>query len=111
LFKRSRAVEAVFFVGLVVWGLLMGAVIFPLASSGALMKFALENNGNLREEIGWDDLVKTVAGIRDSLPPEQQKSVGVAVRNYGEQGAIEILGSAYHLPRPISGTNSAWSRG
>ena len=33
------------------------------------------------------------------------------VRNYGEQGAIEILGPAYHLPPPISGTNSAWLRG
>jgi hypothetical protein len=106
-----RAVEAVFFTGLVAWGLVMGAVVFPVASSGPLMKFALENNGDLREEIGWDDLVKTVAGIRDSLPPEQQKDVGVAVRNYGEQGAIEILGPAYHLPPPVSGINSSWLRG
>ncbi len=106
-----RAVEALFFAGLVVWGLLTTAVILPLASSGRLMKFALENNGDLREEIGWDELVKTVAGIRDSLPPEQQANVGVAVRNYGEQGAIEILGAAYHLPPPISGVNSSWLRG
>ena len=75
------------------------------------MKFALENNGDLREEIGWDELVKTVAGIRDSLPAEQRQNVGVAVGNYGEQGAVEILGAAYHLPVPISGTNSAWLRG
>ena len=67
------------------------------------MNFALENNGDLREEIGWDDLVRTVAGIRDSLPAEQRENVGESVRNYGEQGAIEILGPAYHLPPPISG--------
>ena len=42
--------------------------------------------------------MKTVAGIRDSLPAEQQQSVGVMVGNYGEQGAIEILGPKYHLP-------------
>jgi hypothetical protein len=89
----------------------MGAIVFPVASSGALMKFALENNGDLREEIGWDELVKTVAGVRDSLPPEQRASVGVVVGNYGEQGAIEIFGPAYGLPVPISGTNSAWLRG
>jgi MFS family permease len=106
-----RAVQTVFFTGLVAWGLVMGAVVFPVASRGPLMKFALENNGDLREEIGWDDFVKTVAGIRDSLPPEQQKNVGVAVRNYGEQGAIEILGPAYHLPLPVSGINSSWLRG
>ena len=106
-----RTVEALFFAGLVAWGLLACTVILPLASSGRLMKFALENNGDLREEIGWDELVKTVAGIRDSLPPEQQAHVGVAVRNYGEQGAIEILGAAYQLPPPISGINSSWLRG
>jgi hypothetical protein len=105
------AVEGVFFVGLVAWGLFMSTMILPWASSGRLMKFALENNGDLREEIGWDELVRTVAGIRDSLPEDQRQNVGVMVRNYGEQGAIEILGPAYHLPPPISGTNSAWLRG
>jgi hypothetical protein len=35
----------------------------------------------------------------------------VLVGNYGEQGAIEMLGPAYHLPSPISLTNSAWLRG
>jgi len=33
------------------------------------------------------------------------------VGNYGEQGAIEILGPPYRLPLPISPTNSAWLRG
>jgi hypothetical protein len=33
------------------------------------------------------------------------------VGNYGEGGAIEILGAARGLPQPISGTNSAWLRG
>ncbi len=106
-----RTVEAVFFTALVAWGLLASAVILPWAPSGKLKEFALENNGDLREEIGWDELVKTVAQIRDSLPPEQQQSLGIAVRNYGEQGAIEILGQAYHLPPPISGVNSSWLRG
>jgi len=112
LSKMPRlALEGIFFAAVVGWGLFMSAAIFPFASSGPLMKFALENNGDLREEIGWDELVKTVAGIRDSLPPEQRESVGIAVRNYGEQGAIEILGEAYHLPPPISGVNSSWLRG
>jgi hypothetical protein len=111
--KRSwrLAVEGVFFTGLAAWGLFAYAILVPIASSGPLKQFALKNNGDLREEIGWDELVKTVAGIRDSLPAEQQQSVGVLVGNYGEQGAIEILGPMYHLPAPISMTNSAWLRG
>jgi hypothetical protein len=105
------AVEGVFFTGLAAYGLFVFALLVPLASSGPLKEFALKNNGDLREEIGWDELVKTVAGIRDSLPPEQRDSVGVLAGNYGEQGAVEILGPAYHLPAPISMTNSAWLRG
>src|ERR1039458_4399324 len=98
-------VETAYFTLLVAWGMYICTAILPLASSGPLKNFALENNGELREESGWNDLVKTVAGIRDSLPPEQQEHVGVLAGNYGEQGAIEILGPAYHLPAPISMTN------
>ncbi len=106
-----RSVEGVFFTGLVACGFFMGALILPLASAGPLRSFALRNNGDLREEIGWTDLVKTVAGIRDSLPSEQRENLGIVVGNYGEQGAIEILGPEYRLPLPISMTNSAWLRG
>jgi Dolichyl-phosphate-mannose-protein mannosyltransferase len=106
-----RVVEAVFFLGLLACGLYIVAIIVPVASGGMLMNFALKNNGDLREEIGWEELVQSVAGIRDSLPAEQRDNVGVVVGNYGEQGAIEMLGRAYHLPPPISGTNSAWLRG
>jgi hypothetical protein len=106
-----RTLEIVFFTGVGFVGAHMAAVILPIASSGPLMRFALGHNGDLREEIGWDELVRTVANIRDSLPPEQQAHLGILVGNYGEQGAIEMLGPAYHLPAPISGTNSAWLRG
>jgi hypothetical protein len=69
-----------------------------------------ENGRRSREKVGWPELVKTVAGIRDSLPPNQQANLGITAGNYDEQGAIEMLGPAYHLP-PISTTNSAWLRG
>ena len=105
------AVKYAFFALLGAGGAVMAAILVPLASSGPLMQFALKNNGDLREEIGWEDLVKNVAAIRDSLPAEQREHVGIVVRNYGEAGAIEILGPQYHLPPPISGTNSAWLRG
>jgi hypothetical protein len=107
----GMAVRVVFFAGLGAYGLFVYALIVPLAGRGPLREFALKNNGDLREEIGWGELVRTVAGIRDSLPAEERDNVGVLVGNYGEQGAVEILGPAYHLPLPISMTNSAWLRG
>ncbi len=106
-----RTIGSVFFAGLAICAAYILAVIVPLASSGPLRAFALKRNGGLREEFGWQELVKAVAGIRDSLPPAQQSSVGIVVGNYGEQGAIELLGPPYNLPPPISLTNSAWLRG
>jgi hypothetical protein len=107
----NRIVQAVFFTGLAAYGCYAVAIIVPLADSGPLKQFALSHNGDLREEIGWSELVQTVAAIRDSLPADQRAGVGILVGNYGEQGAIEILGPPWHLPAPISGTNSAWLRG
>ena len=109
--RNRRIITAAFIGGLAACGAYVCALVLPLATSGPLRDFALKNNGELREEMGWNELVKTVAGIRDSLPAEQQASLGVLVGNYGEQGAIEMLGPAYHLPQPISMTNSAWLRG
>ena len=104
-------VEVVFFTGLFAVGAYIIAMLVPVASSGPLRNFALDKSPDLREEIGWEQLVHTVASIRDSLPPDRQAHLGITVGNYGEQGAIEILGPAYRLPPPISTTNSAWLRG
>ena len=84
------------------------AVAIPLASSGPLKQFALAHSYDLREEIGWNQLVQTVAQIRDALPPEQRAHLGITTGNYGEYGAIDILGGAYGLPTPIGTTNSEW---
>jgi hypothetical protein len=105
-----RTLEIIYFAGVFSSGMLFIAVLVPVAASGPLRSFALKNNGDLREEIGWDDLVRTVAAVRDSLPANQQSSYGILVGNYGEAGAIENLGSAYHLPPPISLTNSFYLR-
>ena len=106
-----RSVETAYFAAFALVSVYVCAVILPLASSGPLKQFALERNGDLREEFGWNELVRTVAGIRDSLPAEQQAHLGITTGNYGEYGAIEILGRAYGLPNPIGTTNSEWLRG
>ena len=104
-------VASVFFFGVFLVGAYATARVVPIASSGPLRDYALKNNGDLREEIGWEEMVRKVAEIRDSLPADQQAHLGIAAGNYGEAGAVEILGPAYHLPPPISTTNSGWLRG
>jgi hypothetical protein len=105
-----RSIVTVYFLALAAIGAGMALVSVPIASSGPLRTFALKNNGGLGEEIGWDDLVRTVAAIRDSLPSDQRSNYGILVGNYGEAGAIENLGPAYHLVPPISLTNSFYLR-
>ncbi|MGE7139628.1 glycosyltransferase family 39 protein [Luteibacter sp. NPDC031894] len=99
------------FAGVVAIGTYASLRIVPIASSGPLRDFALANNGDLREEIGWEELVAQVATIRDTLPVSQQATVGIAVGNYGEYGAINMLGPRYRLPTPITTINSGWLRG
>jgi 4-amino-4-deoxy-L-arabinose transferase-like glycosyltransferase len=106
-----HSLEAFYFAGVIAVGAYLCAMFVPLAPSGPLRDFALRNSSDLREEFGWNQLVKTVAAIRDSLPPEQQQHLGIATANYGEYGAIDILGRAYGLPQPIGTTNSEWLRG
>ncbi|MFZ0338703.1 MAG: glycosyltransferase family 39 protein [Terracidiphilus sp.] len=106
-----RTIETVYFAAFALVSAYVCAVILPIASIGPLKQFALAHNGDLREEIGWDELVRTVAGIRDALPAEQRAHLGITTANYGEYGAIEILGRAYGLPEPIGTTNSEWLRG
>jgi len=103
--------EAVLFTTMAVCGMYFAAVIIPWASSGRLKEFALKNNGDLREEIGWDNLVMAVVNVRDGLTTQQNQNFGVLVGNYGEGGAITILGPDYHLPAAIQLTNSGWLRG
>ena len=102
---------ALFFSGVTAIGIYAALIIMPMASSGPLRDFALKRNNDLRERIGWNELVTRVAAIRDALPAEQQADLGIVVGNYGEQGAIALLGKAYGLPSPITAINSGWLRG
>ena len=104
------ALEAVLFSGLALCGAYTFAVILPFQSA-ADCGILRSTNGDLREEFGWNELVKTVAGIRDSLPPDQQAHLGITTGDSGEYGAIDMLGPAYGLPAPIGTVNSEWLRG
>jgi hypothetical protein len=63
---------------------------------------------NFRDEIGWPELVRSVADIRDTIPPEERPRLGILAANYGEAGALNVYGPAYHLPHAISGMDSFW---
>ena len=60
---------------------------------------------------GWTGLVDEVERAYRALPLEEQAAAVVFAQNYGEAGAIDVLGRARGLPPAISGHNSYWTWG
>src|SRR6266568_4291567 len=54
------------------------------------------------DQFGWEEMVRSVAGVYASLPPEEQKRAAIFCQNYGEAGAIDFFGSKYGLPPALS---------
>lgn len=65
----------------------------------------------LRDEIGWEDLVATVASVRDSIPSEEREHLAVLTGGYAAAGAVDLYGGQYGLPPAISRINSYGDRG
>lgn len=56
--------------------------------------------------LGWDSMVATIADVYHHLPPSDQAQCAILAGNYGEAGAIDLLGAKYSLPKAISGHNN-----
>lgn len=50
---------------------------------------------------GWEEMTRMVAGVYNSLPPEERGRCAIFARNYGEAGAIDFFGPRYGLPKSI----------
>ncbi len=60
------------------------------------------------DRFGWEDLVKQLSVIYGALPEEERARTGILASNYGQAGAIDILGAKYGLPSAISGHQNYW---
>ncbi len=58
---------------------------------------------NYADRFGWDELADNVARAYHSLPQAEQAKAGIFGQNYGEAGAIDVLGKKYGLPPALSG--------
>jgi hypothetical protein len=109
---KAIAAQALAWSALAVNIAFVSVIFLPIAPIGSpWWSAAIQINDDFREEIGWPDLVATVAQIRDRLSPQDRAALGILAGNYGEAGAINLYGSGYGLPPAISGINSFWQRG
>ena len=62
----------------------------------------------IADQFGWPELVQQVAGIYNSLPPEERAETGIWAGNYGEAGAVNLFGPKYGLPTAYSRHQNHW---
>jgi 4-amino-4-deoxy-L-arabinose transferase-like glycosyltransferase len=59
-------------------------------------------------QFGWNELVATVASVYHAMPPEEQARVAIIGNNYGDSGAVDLLGPRYGLPMKALGTHQSY---
>lgn len=111
--RRALIIRRTTWMALAIGALVDAAIVLPIAPPGSLWRrFADKaHGGDFNEEIGWPELVQTIASIRDSLPVEERSRLGILAGDSGQAGAINLYGPALGLPRAICGMNSHWIRG
>jgi hypothetical protein len=63
------------------------------------------------DTVGWPQLTGAVATLDAALARAGQRPTSIFTGNYGEAGALDVLGAGRHLPPVLSGHNSFWMWG
>jgi Dolichyl-phosphate-mannose-protein mannosyltransferase len=58
---------------------------------------------NLVGRVGWEGMVRDVAGVYDQLPAEDRRVAGIYTDWYYTASAIDMYGPRYGLPHAVSG--------
>jgi hypothetical protein len=57
---------------------------------------------HIADRFGWEEMVEQVNDVYNNIPYEEKEKVGIMTGNWGQAGAIHLLGRNYDLPEPIS---------
>jgi hypothetical protein len=111
---RRPRLRRVILVGLIlVSTALFLLIVLPIVPIGDVHKLPVssQQSAAVGNTLGWPQLVRAVAAqdaarIRVGQPP-----TSIFTGYYGEAAALEVLGSADHLPPVLSGHNAYWMWG
>lgn len=98
---------------LVLGGIILAPVVAPILPAKTLAAIMPNPIQPVADRFGWPQFVGTVAAVYHRLPRSEQAETTILAGNYGEAGALDLLGSGYHLPHVISPHNTYyfWSQG
>jgi Dolichyl-phosphate-mannose-protein mannosyltransferase len=104
---RRRLRLGAFGAAAAVSGAIVAVLVLPILPPQVLVSSGVHDiNKESGEQIGWPELVAAVDEVVDRLPSEERSHAVIITANYGEAGAIELLGR--DLPPVYSGHNSYW---
>lgn len=107
---RTRARVRMLVAGLTVAATISAVITLPVLPPSTAKLLAAVNEQQA-EQIGWPEMVRTVADVWHQIPPDQRERAVIMGFNYGETGAIEHYGPALGLPAPYSGHMSYYDWG
>ncbi|HZP48740.1 MAG TPA: glycosyltransferase family 39 protein [Vicinamibacterales bacterium] len=86
---------------------------YTLASGGPAMIDERRGGSPLPEFLahmsGWSEIARDVAQVYHTIPSAERRGrVAILAWNYGEAGAVDVLGRELGLPPASSGHNSYW---
>ncbi len=87
-------------------------LVLPLVSVNDLHSLpGTAQTSNLGDTVGWPQLTRAVAAQDAALTRAGQRPTAIFTGYYGEAAALDVLGSADHLPPVLSGHNAYWMWG
>jgi len=122
--RRTRWIRPAMLAAMLVFGAATAPFTLPILPVDLYIRYAaaigLKPSSGERQRLGvlpqhyadmfgWDEIVSRVARVYHALPPDEQRSVGIVALNYGDAGAVDLLGPRYGLPlKAISPHNNYW---
>jgi hypothetical protein len=109
---RQRLRRATLTLALAISAVTSAVVALPVLPASALPGSAsIQLNPDLGETVGWSQFIAAVNTAWQQVPPANRSHAAIFTENYGEAGAIDVLGGPDGLPHAYSGHNgfSLWA--
>jgi Dolichyl-phosphate-mannose-protein mannosyltransferase len=110
---RARFGAAVLWTAIGLSAAVSAVIALPLLPETSLQgSFTMAVNPDIGETVGWPAFATTVARAWHRIPPAERRRTAIFTSNYGEAGAVDLLGASRGLPRAYSGHNgfSEWGQ-